>query len=44
MRATIFGGYKDRSALDLLNQPVRPVHAFNPLVQIESDSPQETRV
>jgi hopanoid biosynthesis associated radical SAM protein HpnH len=44
MRATIFSGYKDRKALELLNEPVRPVHAFNPLVQIESNSPQETRV
>ncbi len=27
--------YPDRGALDLLNQPVKPVHAKNPLVNIE---------
>ena len=30
-----FSHYDDASALNLLNEPVRPVHAFNPLVQIE---------
>jgi hypothetical protein len=29
--------------LKLLNEPVRPVHAFNPLVQIENKSEQLTR-
>lgn len=41
-----FSRYKDPVALDLLKEPVRPVHAFNPLVQIgstvESASAQET--
>ena len=34
----------DAKALELLEEPVRPVHEFNPLVQIESNSAQETRV
>jgi hopanoid biosynthesis associated radical SAM protein HpnH len=34
-RATLFTGYKDEAALDALNEPFRPVHAYNPLVQIE---------
>jgi hypothetical protein len=37
IRAT-FSHYDDASALNLLNEPVRPVHAFNPLVQIETHS------
>ncbi|MGC1785063.1 MAG: adenosyl-hopene transferase HpnH [Acidobacteriaceae bacterium] len=37
-KATLFNRYPDRGALDLLNQPVKPVHAFNPLVQIETGS------
>jgi hypothetical protein len=28
--------YPDRGALDLLSQPVKPVHAHNPLVQIDA--------
>ncbi len=44
VRATLSSRYQDPKALELLHDPVRPVHAFNPLVQIESDSPQETRV
>jgi hopanoid biosynthesis associated radical SAM protein HpnH len=37
--------YPDRGALDLLNQPVKPVHAKNPLVHIEAPqtSLEETR-
>jgi hypothetical protein len=34
IRAT-FAKHDDEGALKLLNEPVRPVHAFNPLVQIE---------
>jgi hopanoid biosynthesis associated radical SAM protein HpnH len=47
--ATIKSGlsrtYADRDALEMLNEPVQPVHAFNPLVQIESSKTQmeETR-
>lgn len=37
IRAT-FARYDDESALKLLNEPTRPVHAFNPLVQIETES------
>ncbi len=33
-KAAIFNRYPDRGALDLLSQPVAPVHAHNPLVQI----------
>ena len=35
-KATFFTAYKDEGALKLLNEPVRPVHAYNPLVQIEN--------
>jgi hopanoid biosynthesis associated radical SAM protein HpnH len=47
-RATLFNKYADRGALDLLNQPVKPVHAKNPFVQIETtttrvDAMEETR-
>jgi hopanoid biosynthesis associated radical SAM protein HpnH len=36
-RGTLFNRYKDPAALDLLEQPVRPVHEYNPLVQIKSE-------
>jgi hopanoid biosynthesis associated radical SAM protein HpnH len=44
IRAT-FSNYDDESALKLLHEEVRPVHAFNPLVQIESSATplEETR-
>ena len=44
-RASLFTRYKDEDALRLLNEPVRPVHSYNPLVQIEETSTQleETR-
>ena len=37
--------YADQHALEMLNEPVRPVHSFNPLVQIETGKGQmeETR-
>jgi hypothetical protein len=41
VRAT-FDRYRDPAALDMLKEPVRPVHSFNPLVQIEEEVPQET--
>jgi hopanoid biosynthesis associated radical SAM protein HpnH len=47
--ATIKSGlsttYADTDALEMLNEPVKPVHAFNPLVQIEASKTQmeETR-
>jgi len=34
VRATFSTKYKDDEALALLNEPVRPVHEYNPLVQI----------
>lgn len=37
-RASLFRRYSDRGALDLLHEPVRPVHAMNPLVQIAKPS------
>ena len=48
--ATIKAGltttYRDPDALDMLDEPVKPVHAVNPLVQIEAGQTQmeETRV
>src|SRR5437588_370239 len=43
-RAMLFSGYKDPSALELLDEPVHPVHAFNPLVQINNHAAEETHV
>ena len=40
IRAT-FANYQDDGALRLLDEPVRPVHTFNPLVQIESNAGEE---
>ena len=37
-KATMFGLYPDKGALDLLNEPVKPVHSFNPLVKIETSN------
>ena len=34
-RGYLFPKYKDADALALLEEPVKPVHSFNPLVQIE---------
>ena len=44
-RATLSGRYKDPDALALLHEPAKPVHAYNPLVQIAKDKAQleETR-
>jgi hopanoid biosynthesis associated radical SAM protein HpnH len=44
-KATIFTNNDDPGALELLNEPVTPVHSYNPLVQIESKSSnlEETR-
>ena len=39
-RATIFTRHKDEHALKLLDEPVRPMHSYNPLVQIEEASSQ----
>ncbi|MGC2698171.1 MAG: adenosyl-hopene transferase HpnH [Candidatus Angelobacter sp.] len=40
-RATIFTSHKDEHALKLLNESVRPVHSYNPLVQIQESSELE---
>jgi hopanoid biosynthesis associated radical SAM protein HpnH len=39
-KATIFTRHKDEHAMKLLNEHVRPVHSYNPLVQIEESSSQ----
>jgi hopanoid biosynthesis associated radical SAM protein HpnH len=44
VKARVFGGYEDFSALKLLDEPARPVHAFQPLVQIESPATEESRL
>ena len=46
VRATLFTAYRDEDALKMLNEPVRPVHGQNPLVQIRENSSEleETRV
>jgi len=45
VRSMFSGGYQDADALSLLNEPVKPVHSFNPLVQIDTTKGQfeETR-
>lgn len=44
-KATLFTRNTDEGAIALLNEPVAPVHSFNPLVQIENKSGklEETR-
>src|SRR5437667_12636200 len=44
-RATFSSSYRDTAALAMLEEPARPVHAYNPLVQIHSPSNpcEETR-
>jgi hopanoid biosynthesis associated radical SAM protein HpnH len=44
-KATFFTKNEDDEAYRMLNEPVRPVHSYNPLVQIEtpSNSLEETR-
>jgi len=39
-KATLFARHKDEHAMKLLNEHVRPVHSYNPLVQIEESSSQ----
>jgi hopanoid biosynthesis associated radical SAM protein HpnH len=45
IKATLSGNYADPDAMDLLNEPVKPVHSYNPLIQIEPGKSQleETR-
>jgi hypothetical protein len=42
--ASLGSGYPDERARQMLQEPVRPVHAYNPLVQIEPAVVQETSV
>ena len=43
-KATLFGKYQDPDAEALLNEPVKPIHSYNPLVQIETPKNlEETR-
>jgi hopanoid biosynthesis associated radical SAM protein HpnH len=44
VRAMASNRYPDPAAAQMLDQPVRPVHAFNPLVQIHTDAVEESRV
>jgi hypothetical protein len=41
-KATFSGNYEDADALSMLNEPAKPVHAYNPLVQIDSSKGQLT--
>ena len=45
VRASFSNSYADAGALRLLDEPVRPVHSYNPLVQIQESSNhlEETR-
>jgi len=45
IKATFAGEHHDADALQLLNEPARPVHSYNPLVQIAPTNNQmeETR-
>ena len=44
VKATFFNRYKDPAALRLLDEEARPVHSYNPLVQISNEVAEETRV
>ncbi len=41
-KATLSGKYEDADALAMLNETTKPVHAYNPLVQIDSSKGQLT--
>jgi hopanoid biosynthesis associated radical SAM protein HpnH len=41
-KATLSGKYEDADALAMLNEPAKPVHAYNPLVQIDASKGQLT--
>jgi hopanoid biosynthesis associated radical SAM protein HpnH len=45
VRATLFDSYPDEGALRLLDEPARPVHSYDPLVQIteSANNLEETR-
>jgi hopanoid biosynthesis associated radical SAM protein HpnH len=40
VRASLSTTYSDPNALAMLNEPVKPVHSYNPLVQIETSKGQ----
>jgi len=40
MKATFTTDYADADAMEMLKEPVKPVHAFNPLVQINTSKNQ----
>jgi hopanoid biosynthesis associated radical SAM protein HpnH len=40
MKATFTTDYADADAMEMLKEPVKPVHAFNPLVQIDTSKNQ----
>ncbi|MGH9667004.1 MAG: DUF3463 domain-containing protein, partial [Bryobacteraceae bacterium] len=40
-RATLFSRYRNQAALTMMEEPVRPVHAYNPLVQLQQPEPME---
>jgi hopanoid biosynthesis associated radical SAM protein HpnH len=42
VRATFSTTYKDDEALAMLNEPAHPVHAYNPLVQIDEVEPERS--
>ncbi len=46
LKATFSTTYSDSDALAMLNEPVKPVHSYNPLIQIDTAKGQfeETRV
>src|SRR5215813_10860410 len=44
VKATLFSRYKDAGAMRLLDEETRPVHTYNPLVQISTETVEETRV
>jgi hypothetical protein len=46
VKAELSTTYSDSDALAMLNEPVKPVHSYNPLIQIETgkDHFEETRV
>ena len=45
VKAILSTNYKDADALAMLNEPVKPVHSYNPLIQLNTNKPQieETR-
>ncbi len=40
IKASVSTTYADSDALAMLNEPVKPVHSYNPLVQIDTSKGQ----